>query len=314
MRHAWTIFLLVTMTSLVMVQADTSGSQPDTITGQVGEAQLMSLLGEPLNVAAPSQESLRKLALARADYEVDPDNPDKLIWLGRRLAYAGDYRDAIKIFSKGIDKFPRDARMYRHRGHRFITVRDFGRAIKDLEYASKLVAGQPDTVEPDGLPNALNIPVSSLHTNIWYHLGLAYYLQQDWDNAWRAFQAGFLAGNNDDNRVSSTHWRYMILRRMGREKEAAAVVAGITPDMEVIENHIYHRLCLFYGGRITADEISDDDEDNPTNSAAAYGLANWALYNGDHAEGMRRMRALLQSQSWAAFGYIAAESEVASQH
>ena len=238
MRHAWKIFLLTTITSFGVVQADTPEDPSDTTTSRVNETLVTSLLGEPLRIAAPSQETLRKLAVARADYEADPHNPDKLIWLGRRLAYAGEYGDAIKIFSKGIEAFPEDARMYRHRGHRFITVRDFERAIEDLEFASKLVAGKPDTIEPDGLPNALNIPISSLQTNIWYHLGLAYYLQQDWKNAWRAFEAGFQAGNNDDNRVSTTHWRYMILRRMEREKEAASVVAGITPDMEIIENQI----------------------------------------------------------------------------
>ena len=37
-----------------------------------------------------------------------------------------------------------------------------------------MIAGKEDSIEPDGMPNPQNIPVSSLHTNIWYHLGLAY--------------------------------------------------------------------------------------------------------------------------------------------
>jgi hypothetical protein len=43
---------------------------------------------------------------------------------------------------------------YRHRGHRYITLRCFDAAIADLEQASKLIKGKPGEIEPDGLPNA----------------------------------------------------------------------------------------------------------------------------------------------------------------
>ncbi len=64
-------------------------------------------------------------------------------------------------------------------------IREFDRAIQDFEKAATLIEGTEDKIEPDGLPNAQNIPVSTLHTNIWYHLGLAYYLQHDLENALR---------------------------------------------------------------------------------------------------------------------------------
>ena len=182
-------------------------------------AQAVSLTGEALKSAAPGQDSLDKLGIAKANYENDPDDADNIIWYGRRTAYTGDYRGAIRIFSEGIEKHPDDARMYRHRGHRYISIRAFDRAIADLETASKLIEGLENQTEPDGQPNAMNIPVSSLHGNIWYHLGLAYYLVHDWDNAFRAYQSGFEAARNDDNKVSTTHWRYMILRRSGRRRK-----------------------------------------------------------------------------------------------
>ena len=272
--------------------------------------QAMSLFGTALIAAPPSGETLSKLALAKEKYDADPQDADNIIWYGRRTAYAGDFRGAIRIYSEGIEKHPDDARMYRHRGHRYISIREFDRAIADLETAAKLIEGRENEIEPDGLPNAMNIPVSTLHGNIWYHLGLAYYLKHDWDNALRAYQAGFEAGRNDDNRVSTTHWRYMILRRMGRDGDAAAVLDDITPDMDVIENTVYHRLCLFYKGDIAVHEIVADDEDNSTNSAAAYGVANWYLYNGSTRQALDRMRAHLDQSSWAAFGYIAAEADV----
>ena len=85
-----------------------------------------------------------KLNEARELYEKDPKSVDRIIWLGRRTAYLGRYKDAIKIYTDGINQFPTDARLYRHRGHRFITLRCFDDAIADLEKASKLIKGRPD--------------------------------------------------------------------------------------------------------------------------------------------------------------------------
>ena len=85
----------------------------------------MSLLGEPLYPPQPSPEVAARQAedeaAARADYEASPDDADAIIWLGRRIGYTGRYREAIDVFSEGVRKHPGDARMYRHRGHRWIS-------------------------------------------------------------------------------------------------------------------------------------------------------------------------------------------------
>ena len=129
------------------------------------------------------------LAAARAAHEKNPHDADALIWVGRRLGYLGRYRDAIDVFTEGVKKHPRDARMLRHRGHRWITLRDFDRAIRDLDRAAELVRGTPDQIEPDGLPNARNIPTSTLQSNIWYHLGLAHFLKGDFEAALRSYRS-----------------------------------------------------------------------------------------------------------------------------
>ena len=275
-------------------------------------AQAVSLDGRPLVSAEPSQRLLDNLSAAQADYDADPGDADAIIWLGRRLAYTGDYRGAIEMFSEGIEKHPDDARMYRHRGHRYITIREFERAIEDLETAARLIDGTENETEPDGAPNALGIPVSSLHGNIWYHLGLAYYLVHDWENAYRAYTNGYNASRNDDNRVSTTHWRYMILRRMGNEAEAQGVLAGISSDMNIIENTSYHSLDLFYKGELSMSELIGDGEDSPAGAAVMYGAANWYYYNGDVDKAREMYEALTSTSSWAGFGYIAAEADLAS--
>jgi len=274
-------------------------------------AQALTLSGKPLYPAAPSQAVLDQLAEAKKNYDAKPDDADNIIWYGRRTAYTGDFRGAIEIYSEGIERFPNDDRMYRHRGHRYISIREFDRAIADLEQAATLIEGKENEAEPDGQPNEQNIPVSSRHGNIWYHLGLAYYLKQDWENAFRAYQNGFNAGRNDDNRVSTTHWLYMIKRRMGDEEGAAKVLDVITADMNVIENFSYHNLCLFYKREMTVEELVGDNEDTPSGASTAYGLANWYYYNGDDKKALQHLDALVGTNSWAAFGFIAAEADLA---
>jgi tetratricopeptide (TPR) repeat protein len=299
--------ILTLVASLLLAQAGVAQVLPDVPEG----VQAISLSGEPLSSAAPSQAVLDRLATAKADYDADPDNADNIIWYGRRTAYTGDYRGAIEIFSEGVEKFPGDARMYRHRGHRYVSIREFDRAIADLEHASMLIEGTENETEPDGAPNALNIPVSSLHGNIWYHLGLAYYLKQDWDNAYRAYKNGFNAGRNDDNRVSTTHWLYMILQRKGEPEAAAEVLDVITAEMDVIENMSYHNLCLFYKGEITLSELIGDNEDSPAGAAVMYGAANWHYYNGETEKAKEMLQSLVATDGWAGFGYIAAEVDLA---
>jgi len=273
--------------------------------------QAVSLLGDALYSEEPSEAALEKYAEAKANTEKEPDNPDALIWHGRRTAYLGRYREAIEIYTDGIKKFPEDARIYRHRGHRYISIREFDKAIKDFEHAATLIAGKEDSIEPDGMPNPQNIPVSSLHTNIWYHLGLAYYLKNDLENALRVYREGIKASQNDDMLVATTHWLYMTLRLLGREEEAKEALQPIHAQMNIIENMAYHRLCLFYKGLLPLEKLTDPEFSATVNDAVAYGFGNWYFTNNDKEKAKEIFQKLLQRKSWASFGYIAAESDLA---
>lgn len=291
-------------------------SNPDDAAAGSDDSQALSLLGEPLfapRLAADARaEREENLAVALSDLERAPDDADALIWVGRRLAYLGEYRGAIERFSAGIEAHPEDPRFYRHRGHRYVTVREFDRAIGDFERAVSLIRGMPDEVEPDGLPNALGIPTSTLHFNTWYHLGLAHYLKGDFEAALEAYRACLEASDHPDSVVATTHWLYMTLRRMGRDDEAAAVLEGIHADMDIIESGAYLDLLLLYRGEKDADAVIPEGGESLQNVTAAYGVGNWHLYNGrtdEAAEVFRRI--MTEEDQWAAFGFIAAEAELA---
>ena len=254
-----------------------------------------------------------KLLEAKADFDKKPNDADAIIWLGRRTAYLGNYKEAIKIFTQGIEKFPSDAKFYRHRGHRFITLRCFDEAVKDFENAAKLIKGKADEIEPDGLPNARNIPTSTLQSNIFYHYGLAFYLKGDFKKALKAYRECEKVSKNADMLVATKHWLYMTLRRLGKTKEAEKSVADIKDNLDIIESGDYYKLVKLYQGKLSAEDLLKEigaEADTLGNASLGYGLGNWFFYNGEKEKAAKIFRQITTGNQWASFGYVAAEAEL----
>lgn len=241
---------------------------------------------------------------------------DNIIWQARRQGYLGQYKDAVRTLSQGLGKFPKDARFYRHRGHRLITLRCFDDAIADLGQAAKLVKGKADEIEPDGMPNALNIPTSTLQSNIWYHLGLAYYLKGDMKRAADTYKEAMKVSKNNDMLAATSHWYYMTLRRLEKNRDAQKLLEPIDGDFEVIENSDYLRLLRLYRDEVRADALLNEigsKAETLGNASLGYGIGNWFLYNGDKEKAMDIFRRVTTGNQWASFGYIAAEAELKRQ-
>jgi tetratricopeptide (TPR) repeat protein len=255
----------------------------------------------------------QKLTEAEAVHLEKPNEADSIIWLGRRMAYLGRYKDAVRVFSSGMMLYRNDARFYRHRGHRYLTLRCFDDAIRDFEMAAKLIQGKPDESEPDGLPNAKNIPTSTLQSNIWYHLGLAHYLKGEFARALQAYEKAQKVAKNDDTRVATSYWHYMTLRRLGKEKEAKKILNPFAGKVEVIENGEYLVLIRLNRGEIKAETLLSQigsDENTLERSSLGYGIGNYFLYNGDKSKAITTFRSIVAGNQWASFGYIAAEMEL----
>lgn len=280
-----------------------------------GTPEATSVFGKPLypmELPAETRKTLEaNLADAEAAYRKNPKSEEAIIWLGRRQAYLWRYRDAIDTFTKGLTIHPQSYKLYRHRGHRYITVREFDRAIADFERAAKLIANVPDEVEPDGAPNRFGKPRSTSHSNIWYHLGLAYYLKGDFTNALRAYQECLKFSKNDDMRVATLDWMYMTYRRLGRHGAAKQLLDQVSEKMDVLENESYHRRLLMYKGAIKPQELLDTaNADDLTIATQGYGVGNFYLVDGDTARAREIFEKVVQGRQWAAFGYIAAEVDL----
>ena len=281
---------------------------------QQAKPEATSLSGKPLFVpqTMPNKQKLdADLAQAEKTLAANPKDAEAIIWVGRRLGYLWRFNDAIATFTNGIALYPDNPKFYRHRGHRYITIRQFARAQADFEKAAELVKGKPDEIEPDGAPNPAGKPRSTLQFNIWYHLGLAYYLQGNYAKAYDAYVECMKVSNNDDSITATSDWMWMTLMRLNRKADAAKVLERITPKMDILENASYHRRLLMYKGLDKPEALLDTAKaDDTTIATQGYGVGNYYYVTGNTAKAREVFQKVTSGGGWNAFGYIAAEADL----
>jgi Flp pilus assembly protein TadD len=264
-----------------------------SVQAQPSKPEIVSLLGVKQFANADEKG---EVAAAEAKLAADPKNMDLLIALGRAQANVWRYNDAIETYTRGIKQAPDDWRLYRHRGHRYISTRQFDKAVADMAQAAKL---------------------NDRDFDVWYHLALAHYLKGQFAKAAEAYnrcrqvaEADF-TDKRDDSVIAVSDWLYMTYRRMNKPAEAAKVLDRITPDMKVKENKSYFDRLLFYKGLKKESELVNVEKATDLEIATVgYGIGNWHLYNGNRAKAEEIFRKIVGGKYWPAFGFIASEAEL----
>jgi tetratricopeptide (TPR) repeat protein len=238
-------------------------------------------------------------------------NADAIIWYARRLGYLARYQQAIEVLTNGIELHPADARMYRHRGHRYLTLRCIDKAIADFEKAAELVKGKPDEVEPDGQPNEANIPTSTLQSNIFYHLGLARYLQKNYPKAAEAFDVCLLVSTNPDMFTAAANWYYLTLLKWDSKEGANEVMEMVDFSAPLLENGVYRKILLLHKEKPSAEKAlaTATGAGDVQSATYLYGLYMYLKLNNYLAEAKQVKQQLMDGKQYASFGYIAAEVE-----
>jgi len=266
----------------------------ETIEENPERPEIISLLGKK-HFAQPAEgEALAQLKTDLADawkaLQSKPDDPENITLYGRRLAYLWRYHEAIDVYSGGIKSFSDFSMLYRHRGHRYISIRKFDKAVQDLSKAAELNPRDFD---------------------IWYHLGLSHFLNGDFEKALSAYESCLGVSEDDESKVAVSHWLYMTLRRLERLDDAVKVINNIIEGMDVEENQSYYDLLKFYKGQKSVEDLFNIEEASDLELATiGYGIGCWYLYNNDEATAKTYFEKIVETKYWPAFGFIAAEAEL----
>jgi tetratricopeptide (TPR) repeat protein len=243
-----------------------------------------SAAGTEYRAQADTGPVIRALAAS----EARPQDVDLLIRLGVAQSGARQFRSAIRTFSRGIALAPTNAVLYRWRGHRYLSVREFDRAAADLDRG---------------------LALDSANYGIWYHLGVLRYVRADFAGAAAAFARAQPLAPDAGELAGATDWRWMSLARAGRRAAADSMLRA-RPDSLPTTVAYAQRLRL-YRGEVGPDAVlSPADTSDVAVATLSYGVGNWHLVRGDTAQARRWFERAIASGGWPAFGFIAAEADL----
>lgn len=235
-----------------------------------------------------AQTDTGPIARAQAAVAADSTNVDLLIRLGIAQSGFRQYREAIQTFSRGLAIAPENPMLYRWRGHRYLSVREFDRSEADFRRG---------------------LALDSANYGIWYHLGVLRFLHADFSGAATAFARAQPRAPDAGELAGATDWLWMSLARAGRQAEGDAMLRT-RPDSLPVTNAYRQRLRL-YRGEIGPDSVlTPADTSDVAVATLSYGVGNWYLVRGDTAQATRWFERAIASRGWPAFGFMAAEAEL----
>ncbi|MDB4885760.1 MAG: hypothetical protein JWN79_1198 [Gemmatimonadetes bacterium] len=243
----------------------------------------------PAGVAYRSQDDTGPIARAARALAAEPLRVQRFIELGVAQAGARQMQEAVQTFTRALAVAPNDPMLYRWRGHRNLSVRQFDRAMADLTRGYAL---------------------DSTNYGILYHLGVLRFIRGDFNAAADAFARAQPRAPDAGELAGSTDWLWMSLQRAGRGAEAEAMLAR-RPDSLATTAAYAKRLRMYRGELAPGALIAPSDTGDVDVATLAFGLGNWYLVHGDTSRARAQFLRSVASGGWPAFGFIASEAELA---
>ncbi|MEO5818216.1 MAG: tetratricopeptide repeat protein [Gemmatimonadaceae bacterium] len=230
------------------------------------------------------------IARAREALTAEPRNVDRIIELGLAQSAVRQYHDAIATFTRGMKIEPKNPLLYRWRGHRYISIGAFDKALVDLTRGNKL-----DTTNYD----------------ILYHLGVAHFERGEFADAAKAFAQAQRRAPNDNELAGSTDWLWMSLARAKRSADAQKALAPINDTLKITSATAYAQRLKLYRGVIGPDQVIGPSDTAAVQVATmSFGVGNWYLAKGDTANARKWFKRAVDSGGWPGFAFFAAETEL----
>jgi tetratricopeptide (TPR) repeat protein len=242
----------------------------------------------PAGVEYRAQADTGPVARALDSLAKDSANVQKMIALGVAQSGARQFREAIETFTKGIAIAPNDPMLYRWRGHRYLSVREWDRSLADLQKGYAL---------------------DSTNYGILYHLGIVRFARGEFNEAARLFAMALSRPPNAGEQGASTDWLWMSLMRAGRAADAKAHLDR-KPDTQPNTNAYAARIKLYRGEIGPEQLLTPADTADVQASTLNYGLGNWYLVKGDTANARTAFERSVRAGGWPGFGFILSEIEL----
>jgi tetratricopeptide (TPR) repeat protein len=243
----------------------------------------------PARVTYRAQADTGPIARAERALAAEPRSVARFIQLGVAQAGARQMQEAVRTFTRALSVAPNDPMLYRWRGHRNLSVRQFDRAMADLTRGYGL---------------------DSTNYGILYHLGVLRFVRGDFHAAADAFARAQPRAPDPGELAGSTDWLWMSLQRAGRAREAEAMLAR-RPD-SLPTTAAYARRLRLYRGELTPEAVLTPADTGDVDIATlSFGLGNWYLVRGDTTRAKAYFQRSVASKGWPAFGFIASEAELA---
>lgn len=204
------------------------------------------------------------------------------------------YEKAIRIYSGMLVKDPKNSMLYRNRGHRYLSLGNYEQAAADLTIGTML--------EPDYWKN-------------WHYLGMISYLVGNYEKALEYYDEALkVSGLYSKFSSPIINWKYLALRKLGRDDEALKTLESFPLDLE---NCLigYKEFILMNRGIIHRADIERKCmTDRPIIEAAGYqyAIAMNYYYEGDTVKAKKLLKSLCEKENdiWFSFGYMAAMSDI----
>lgn len=245
----------------------------------------------PAGIAYRSQADTGPVARAKSALKSEPSNVDRIIALGVAQSGARQFREAIGTFTRGIAIAPNTAMLYRWRGHRYLSVREFDKAMADLTHGYQL---------------------DSTNYGILFHLGVLNFVRGDFATAAAMFAKAQPRAPDGGELHGSTDWLWMSLQRAGRGAAATAMLARHPDSLKGPPGYAYTQRLRLYRGEVTpATLFTPADTADVQVATLNYGLGNYYMVKGDTVNARAAFDRAIKSGGWPGFGFIVSEAELA---
>ncbi|MCX6553176.1 MAG: tetratricopeptide repeat protein [Acidobacteria bacterium] len=263
-----------------------TGSSQDSVPASLAAPALAEAVA--LQQQKKHQEALTALAKAVA---IDPANADASLLSCRSLAALRRHEEAIAACTESLRLRPDQEEVLRDRGHYYLNLGQTEPGLADLVRA---------------------VALSPRDRGVYYHLGLAYYLQGDFANAAKAYDGCVLNSGDDTSRVECQTWLLPSLLRSGRKVDAQRLLASVSAaPMDGHPGNYLDRLLLFKGARTEAEVAAAMTAEGPLSEASVgYTIGIWHLLNGRASRAREYFTRAVASNYPTAWGYRAAAAEL----